>query len=179
MGSFYFRLWLLWAVRVSVESLLFGAVMALFVVGVIYVKKGMPTLDSEVMGALGDIFRFWFSLAWSVALLLSLFHSLKYLFNRCVGGYKLQLLTCDAKEEIEPVGYGDLVRVWRRWLMLLIWSSAVFIMIIALVMRFVFGVTELFSWLNIYVLYGIVLLGGYVTLVLLMARCKKTRIVGC
>ena len=179
MRSFYFRLWLVWALRVTLESLIFGALMAFLIVVVIYIKKGMPTLETEVLKALEDIFLFWFSLAWSVALLLSLFRSLKYLFNRCLGGYKLQLLSCDTKEEIDPVGYGDLVRVWRRWLMLLIWSSAVFIMMIALFMHFVFGMTELFSWLSIYVLYGIVMISGYTSLVLLMARCKKTRIVRC
>ena len=179
MRSFYFRLWLVWAVRVTLESLVFGAAMALLIAFAIYLKKGMPALDAEVGQALWHIFVFWFSLAWSAALLLSLFRSLKYLFNRCFGGYKLQLLSCDAKEEIEPVGYGDLVRVWRRWLMLLIWSSAVFIMMISLLMHFVFGFTELFSWLSIYVLYGIVMISGYTSLVLLMARCKKTRIVRC
>lgn len=179
MRSFYFQIWLRWAARVTLESLAFGMVMAGMIVLFIYLKKGTPSLDAEVLGALGDLFWFWFSLAWSMGLLLSLFRSLKYLFNRCIGGYKLQLLTCDAKEEIEPVGYGDLVRVWRRWLMLLIWSSAVLIMLLALVMRFVFGYTELFSWLSIYMLYGIILLSGYVSLVLLMTRCKKTRIVRC
>lgn len=179
MRSFYFRLWLAWALRVTLESLAFGVVMAGMIVLFIYTKKGLPALDAEVGRALGDLFLFWFSLSWSVALLLSLFRSLKYIFNRCFGSYKLQLLTCDKQEEIEPVGYGDLLRVWRRWLMLLIWSSAVFIMLLALVMRFLFGYNELFSWLNIYVLYGIILVSGYTSLVLLMARCKKTRIGRC
>jgi len=179
MRSFYFHIWLRWAARVTLESLAFGMGMAGGIVFFIYIKKGMPSFDAKVVGALGDLFWFWFPLSWSVALLLSLFRSLKYIFNRCIGGYKLQLLTCDAKEEIDPVGYGDLVRVWRRWLMLLIWSGAVLIMLLALVMRFVFGESELFSWLSIYVLYGIILVSGYASLVLLMARCKKTRIVRC
>lgn len=179
MRSFYFRLWLAWVVRVTAESLAFGMFIAMLIVGFIYFKKGMPQPSKEVVAALLELFFFWFSLAWSMALLLSLFRSLKYLFNRCYGGFKLQLLTCDMQEEIEPVGYGDLVRVWRRWLMLLIWSSAVLILLLALVMRFVFGFSGLFSWLNIYVLYGVILAGGYVSLILLMARCKKTRIVRC
>lgn len=179
MRSFYFRLWLKWALRVTVESVAFGAVMAGFIVLFIYLKKGMPPLDTEVGNALSDLFRFWFGLAWSVALLLSLFRSIKYIFNRCENGYKLQLLSCETQEEIVPVGYGDLVRVWRRWLMLLIWSSAVLIMLLTLVMRFVFGIDTLFSWLNIYALYAIILLGGYISLVLLMARCKKIRTVRC
>jgi len=179
MRSFYFELWLRWMLRVTFESIGFGVLMAGMIVLFIYLKKGMPSLDEQVVKALGDLFLFWFSLAWSVALLLSLFRSLKYLFNRCTSGYKLQLLTCNSKEEINPVVYGDLVRVWRRWLILLIWSSAVVIMLLALIMRFVFGYEELFSWLSIYLLYGIILLSGYASLVLLMARCKKIRIVRC
>ena len=179
MRNFYFRLWLRWAFQVTVESFAFGAVMAGFIVFVIYLKKDMPSIDTEVSKALLQLFWFWFALSWSVALLLSLFHSLKSLFNHCVNGHKLQLLTCDKQEEIEPVSYGDLIRVWRRWLMLLIWSSAVLIMLIALIMRFGFEIDELFSWLDIYVLYGIVLLSGYISLIVLMARCEKIRIVRC
>ena len=179
MRRFYFHLWLRWALRVTLESLAFGAVMAGMIVFFIYLKKDMPSIDTEVSKALLQLFWFWFALSWSVALLLSLFRSVKSLFNHCISGHKLQLLTCDKQEEIEPVGYGDLVRVWRRWLMLLIWSSAVLIMLMALIMRFAFGVGTLFSWLDIYILYGIVLLSGYISLIVLMARCEKIRIVRC
>lgn len=179
MRSFYFRLWFGWVVRVSLESLAFGAVMAFVIVLTIYVNKGMPLLKKEVLEALWDIFIFWFPVTWSAALLLSLFRSLKYLFNRCKGDYRLQLLACDEKEEIDPVGYGDMKRVWRRWLMLLIWSDAILILLLALVMRFFFGVEQLFSWLNIYMLYGTILLGGYISLPIWIAHCKKTRIVRC
>ncbi len=179
MRSFYFRLWSRWAMRVTLESLAFAIAISGMILLFIYLKKGMPPLEKDILDALVKIFWFWFSLSWSMALLLSLFRSLKYLFDHCMEGYKLQLLTCDKQEEISPVGYGDLVRVWRRWLMLLIWSSAVLILFSTLVMRFVFGFEELFSWLNIYVLYGIILIGGYASLILLTARCKKIRIVQC
>lgn len=129
------------------------------------------------------MFSFWFVLFWSMALLVSLFLALKYIFNTCYGGYKIELFSCieDGEQELlEFIGYGDTVKVWRKWFMLLIWIVAAE-MIIALTFIYLFSSSSssLFSWFNIYILYGFILLGGYFSFMILTMKCKRIRLKKC
>ena len=121
MRAFYFFLWLRWVVRVSLCSFILALVSSLFLTFYIYFKQGLPSLSTDVFIALFDIVKFWFPLTWSITLLIALFRSLKYIFNVEVKGYTLKLLDCSSPEEIEVIGYGDLVKVWRKWFMVMIW----------------------------------------------------------
>ncbi|MBT5933857.1 hypothetical protein [Sulfurimonas sp.] len=182
MSKFYFFIWLRWALFVSFSSIFFASIFSAIVSLYLYVKQGLPSLNTELISALFEIFSFWFVLLWSITLLLSLFLSLKYIFNICYGEYKIELLSClknDKQELIEFIGYGDLVKVWRKWFMLLIWIVASEI-IIALALVYLFSSSvSLFSWFNTYILYGFILLAGYFSFMILTMKCKRIRLTKC
>jgi hypothetical protein len=146
------------------------------------VSQGVQTLNQEVYSALFDIFKFWFGVLWNFTILIALFRSLKYIFNSCYSGYKLILHTCQNKnnaEVIEYVGYGDLFKVWRRWLMLIIWLVGVQ-MILALIFTMLFtSFDAIFDWFNTFVLYAFILIAGYLSFILLSVRCKLVKVKKC
>lgn len=179
MSKFYFLLWLRWAVRVTVCSVVMASILAFCLTVFLYIKQGTSSLTPEILQALGEIFLFWFPLVWSITLLIALFRSLKYIFNNCNNGYELKLLECNKQDVIEVIGYGDLVKVWRRWFMLLIWLSGVQ-MLIALGITYVFGTYDsVFDWFNIYILFVFILISGYISFILLSGRCKKVKVLKC
>ncbi len=170
MKKFYFTLWLFWAFRVLISSIASAAVLSLIITAILYVKQGIAPLEKEVLKALFELFKFWFLMTLNFTVLLALFRSVKYIFNRCFAGYSFKLLSCPNKKEyVEVIGYGDLVKFWRKWFMLLIWLTAAFMII-----DFV-----LFDYYNIYVLYGAILLSGYFSFIFIGVRCKQVRIVKC
>lgn len=182
MSKFYLLLWLKWAIRLTLSSILGAVVFSLLVTLAMYSFKDMPPLDDAVLAALFDIASFWFSILWSLTLLLFLFRGMKYIFNDCMNGYTMKLLTCQKEEKnelIEVVGYGDLVKVWRKWLMLLIWLVGAQ-MVVALVLTSLFSnFSGVFDWFNIYLLYGFILFAGYFSFMILSVRCKRVKIVKC
>ncbi|MEN8304202.1 MAG: hypothetical protein ABFQ64_09035 [Campylobacterota bacterium] len=182
MSRFYFSLWLRWATRLTLCSIAFASILSIFVTIFIYISQGMPTHSSEVYAALAQVFVFWFVVLWNFTLLIALFRSLKYIFNSCHSGYKLQLLSCSKEGEsevIDFIGYGDLLKVWRKWFMLIIWLVGAQ-MIFALILTKLFSSYDsIFEWFNIYILYAFILVGGYFSFILLISRCKKVKIVKC
>lgn len=179
MTQFYFQLWFAWALRVTLSSVLLAAIFALLITFGLYIKQGVPAFDARTMQALVQIFLFWFPLVWSITLLLSLFRSLKYIFNKCLGGYTLKLLECNKVDVIEVIGYGDLVKVWRRWFMLMIWLSATQ-MVFSLGVSYLLGWSDsVFQWFSIYVLFVFILISGYISFILLGGRCKKVKLIQC
>lgn len=179
MSRFYFFLWLRWLFRVSLCSVLLASNVAAFITLFIYISQGMPPLNAEVASALLAIAKFWFPLSWSLALLLALFRSVKYLFNTCTAGYMLKLQECQTQEFIAVIGYGDLVKVWRKWFMLLIWIVAAQ-MIFALAFTYLFSdYSGVFAWFDIYWLFAFVLIAGYFAIVLLANRCTRVKIKQC
>ena len=182
MSRFYIKLWFFWAIRVTIESLLFGALLAGVATLVVYLTWGDAPLDEEVLKALLNLFKFWFIILWNLSLLVALFRSVKGIFNHCHSGYKMELLSCpknSQSEVLQVVGYGDLVKVWRKWFLLLIWLVASE-MVIALAFTLLFtSYNGLFEWFNIYVLYSFILIGGYFSFMVLGSRCKQVRIRKC
>ncbi|WP_373036650.1 hypothetical protein [Sulfurimonas sp.] len=179
MSKFYFLLWLRWSLRVTLCSTVFASVLAAFVTLYIYISQGMPTFGSEVVKALVDVFIFWFPIFWSFTLLLALFRSLKYIFNTCISGYELKLYTCDLKELIDNIGYGDLVKVWRKWFMLIIWLVGS-LMVLSLAYTYIFtSYNGVFEWFDIYWLFGFILISGYFSFIMMSARCKRVKVAKC
>ncbi len=182
MSKFYFSLWLQWVFRLTLCSIAFASILSLFVTIFIYIAQGMPTYSSEVYSALVQVFTFWFVILWNFTLLIALFRSLKYVFNSCHSGYKLQLLSClkeTKREVLDCIGYGDLLKVWRKWFMLMIWLVGAQ-MIFALIFTKLFTSYDgIFEWFNIYILYTFVLVAGYFSFILLGSRCKRVEIVKC
>ncbi|MEA3371177.1 MAG: hypothetical protein U9Q40_07540 [Campylobacterota bacterium] len=155
-----------------------------FVTLFLYVSRGMQELSSEVFVALTQIFLFWFALIWSLTLLVALFRSLKYIFNSCYDGYRLELLSCPSEnsgesEVIKTIGYGDLVKVFRRWLMLIIWLVGAQMIVAVAFTKLLSFESAIFEWFNIYILYLFVLVAGYFSLMLLGSRCKKVKVTKC
>lgn len=179
MNSFFLFLWLKWAFRLTLSSLLLAIIISIIISLFIYIKQGTPALNEEVLQALQDITFFWFPIIWSMTLLLTLFRGLKYIFNNCIHNYKLELLTCKLDETIEVIGYGDLIKVWRKWFMLMIWLVAGHMIIALALSRFVGEYESVFSWFDIYYLFAFVLSSGYFSFLLLANRCKRVKIVKC
>jgi hypothetical protein len=183
VSKFYLLLWLRWAFYVTLLSTVLAVAIAAFTTVVIYYRQGGVALTSEVYHALIDIFRFWFGLVWSLTLLAALFLSLKSLFNHCFAHFKLVLLSCPneskQREQIAEVGYGDLIKVWRKWFMLLIWLVGAQMIVAVVLMKLLSDSQTLFSWFNIYILYMFVLIGGYFSFIILSAKCKKVKVVKC
>lgn len=179
MAKFYIFIWLQWALRVSLCSLTLAFIGSFLITLFLYFSQGAATLNRDVLMALKDIGFFWFPVVWSLTLLIALFRSIKYIFNTCVSGYKLKLLTCDTKEELDEIGYGDLVKVWRKWFMLIIWLVGAQ-MIIALAFTKLFtSYSGVFDWFSISWLFGFVLIAGYFSFILLSNRCKRVKVSKC
>ena len=179
MSKFYLFLWLHWVARVTVCSVVLACGISASLVLFIYFNHNMPSLNAEILKALFDLFKFWFPVAWSLTLLIALFRSLKFIFNTSYFGYELKLMGCKSYDILDVVGYGDLVKVWRKWFMLLIWLVGS-IMVLALVITYLFSsYIGLFEWFNIYWLFGFILIAGYFSFVLLGMRCKKVKVVKC
>lgn len=179
MSRFYITLWFRWAARLTICSLLFALLFSFFATLFIYFLRGMPELSRDVSLALFKIFKFWFPVFWSLGILLALFRGLKYIFNSCINGFELKLLTCDGSETIESIGYGDLIKVWRKWFMLLIWFVGSFTILAAIFTNLFTSCSGLFEWFDIYWLYGFILFGGYISFIIMSTRCKKVKIVTC
>ena len=179
MKKFYISLWLKWAFRITVCSVLLATLLSSIMTLYLYVSQGMPSFDAKVISALIDIFNFWYPIFWSLTLLYALFRALKYIFNNCLNRYELKLLSCDSKEVIENIGYGDLVKVWRKWFMLIIWLVGAQ-MILAITFTYLFtSYSGVFEWFDIYFLFVEILIAGYFSFVLLGGRCKQIKVSKC
>ena len=164
--------------RVTLCSVALGAFVALVVTLFTYAQQSAK-IDINILKALLDIYWFWFVLSWSGTLLIALFRSLKYLFNVCLDGYQLRLLSCDTNELVYPIGYGDLLKVWRKWFMLLIWIVASLMIASLGITYLVSDYTSVFEWFNIFWLFSFVLLAGYFSLILMIAKCKRVELIKC
>ena len=72
-----------------------------------------------------------------------------------------------------------MVRVWRKWFMLIIWMSAAQ-MVLALAFTYMFSDYEsVFEWFNITWLFAFILLAGYGSFGILANRCKRVKIKQC
>jgi hypothetical protein len=182
MNRFYLYLWFFWLVRVFFLTLFLAAFLAALITFFLYIKGGMAVVDDAVMQALFAIWYFWFGIFTNLTLLFALFWSVKHLFNNCYANYMLKLKQCEAfkQENVykENILYRDLIKVWRKWLMLLIWLVGA-----ELIFIFVFNAlvssAPMFSWFSIYTLYLLIAIGAYFSFVLLASRCHCVKVVRC
>ena len=182
MSRFYFLLWLSWSVRVILCTLFVASLLSGVATLIIYIKQGMLPLDDAVRVALYDIWHFWFVISVNIALLFALFRSVKYLFNHCYAGYMLKLKVCERAQEeefIEDIAYGDLVKVWRKLFLLLIWLVAALMIFAVIITYSLSNHTSLFDWFNIYILYAFIAISGYLSFIFLSSRCKAVKVVKC
>ena len=179
MHRFYLFLWLKWAAYVTLYSLISASILSALMTLFIYIYRGFPALDSEMYGALFLIAKFLFPLFWSLTLLLALFRSLKIIFNFCISGHQMKLLSCKDTEYLEAIGYGDVLPVWRKWFLLLIWLASAQMILALAFTYFLSDFGGVFEWFDIYWLFGFVLFGGYFSFMVLASRCKRVKIKQC
>jgi hypothetical protein len=173
-----FFIWLRWAIWVTLFSTAMAAVFSFAIVLYMYISKGALPLSSEVRDALVAIGSFWFAILWSITLPLSTFFGMKQLFKGCYDAKRLQLFTCK-KEPIDKVGYEDLIKVWRKWLFLMIWGVAAQLLFMTGIEYLLSDGGELMGWFNVYVLYVLVMSASLVTLFVLLSRCKLVELKRC
>lgn len=178
MRRFWLGLWAYWAMWSTLFSVLSALIIAFAITLGLYLLKGAPALDGTVWSALFEIARFWFALLWSFTLLLALFLVVRRLFYRCIDHRRLMLHACDGSEVMMKAGTGDVIKVWRKWLMAMIWATAAEI-IIVIAMRHLAGFGDLLSWFSVYWLYLFVLIAGLITLPLMQARCRLVKVGRC
>lgn len=178
MRKFWFGLWSYWAVWLTLFSTVTGALLALVATLLTYLATGGAPLNAEIWVALGDLFLFWFGIGWSMALLLGLLLVVKRIFYRCIDHYQLHFVQCPSQTEIRDLQVGDTVKLWRKWLLALIWVVAVQ-MILVIAVEYLFGAEALLGWFSIYWLYVMLMIAGAVTLPLMGARCKSVRVKRC
>ncbi len=178
MRSFWLGMWWRWALWVTLFSILVALITDIALTFGIYLLKGVPPLNATVFEALLEIGRFWFGILWSITLLLALFLSVKRLFNRCIAGRQMHLFTCKDHERINPVLMGDVVVLWRRWMILLIWVVTVETLAVSGV-GYLWGIEGFWSWFDIYWLYAFLVIASALTLPLLPSRCKRIEVVSC
>jgi len=178
MYKFYLLVWLKWVFRLTFCSVILATFFSSLISLYIYIFQGMVTLDEKVFFALFDVFRFWFPITWSITLLISLFRSLKYIFNSCSNGFELKLKSCN-NEFIDFIGYGDLVKVWRKYFMLLIWIIAVEMILALVITNTISSYNSIFEWFDIYILYIFVLVASYFSFIILSSKCKHIKVVKC
>ncbi|MBN2815511.1 MAG: hypothetical protein JXQ67_02425 [Campylobacterales bacterium] len=145
-----------------------------------YFSQGAIGLEFDVYVALGEVFLFWFALLVNFILPIALFFSVKVLFNNCVEGTSLKLLACVKEENyIESIGYGNLIKVWRKWLLLIVWGSATFVLASFIIHYLLSGFSVSFSFFSIYLLYFFIALSGFFAIVFLASFCKQVRLKRC
>lgn len=153
--------------------------LALLITGGIYLGKGAVPLNAEVWLALRDLFWFWFALSWSISLLIGLLLVVKRLFYRCIDHKRLVFVLCPSQEEIRDLRVEDTIKLWRKWLISIIWAVAAQVVIV-IAIEYLMGRGEsVLSWFSIYWLYLFVLIAGAITLPMMDARCKMVKVKQC
>jgi hypothetical protein len=182
MLKFYTLLWLFWALRMIFVSLLIGALLSILITSFLYLREGSPALSTQILSAVFDIFYFWFLLLLNLAIPIALLINTKYIFNSCINNISLKLISC-AKEEqgefISEVGFADILTVWRKMLFLIVWISAIFVLVSFLYFYLFSTADSFFEWLGVFYIYGFILLGGFFALILLTNRSKNVNLHSC
>lgn len=179
MQKFFFSLWLYWAFLLTLLSIVWGLLLSGCVTVGVYLYKGAPEPDSEITAALYDIGVFWFGILWSAALPVTLLAVTKRLFNRCFYGFRMVLYSCDGSEQLDEVRLEDCLKLWRKWLFVIIWAVAAQVLVAAAAVSLLGSGGALLSWFNIYWLYLFVLLAGGITLRAMASRCKRVKVAPC
>ena len=179
MRNFWLRLWSYWALWITLFSVVSGLLIAIAVTVLIYFYKGSAGLNSDVLGALADVVRFWFAPAWSIGLVVGMLLSLKRLFYRCTGGQQLLLYSCDGSELIRPVHVEDTLKLWRKWLFVTVWIIALAVLAGAGIAYLSVGEESMMAWFSIYWLYLFFLLSALITLPMMAKRCKMVKVGAC
>ncbi len=172
---FFFKLYLLWFLWVSIYTLVCASVISLVFTLFSYFYTGAIRIDHESMSALKEIFAFSFPFSFSLSFILMLLLVFKALIGKNIEGFKLHLYDCEGKR-IDKVLLSDILPIWRKWLFSTVWTIALFWVIFIAVWRLITGELPPISSFNGLSLYLLVITFGGAVFVLGMKFCKKIRI---
>lgn len=172
---FYLKLYLFWAVWVSIRTLLYAAVLSLAIAGAMYALKGFAPLEKATLLALGEIVLFSFPVAFSLSFIVVLLLVFRALFSQTIDGFRFELYSC-AGEKIEKPLLSDVTGTWRKWLFITIWAILIFLVLFLGVSSLVLGSFPPLSWLNGWSLYLLVMTLGGAVFVFVVHKCTKIKI---
>jgi hypothetical protein len=172
---FYLKLYLFWAVWVSIRALLYAAVLSFATAAAVYAVKGFAPLEKSTFLALQEIIFFSFPVAFSLSFIVVLLLVFRALFSQKIEGFRFELYSC-AGEKIEKPLLSDVTGTWRKWLFVTIWAILIFMVLVLGVSTLLFGSFPPLSWLNGWSLYLLVMTLGGAVFVFVVHKCTKIKI---
>lgn len=174
--KFYLKLYLFWAVWVSMRAVLYAFFLSLLVVLAVYGLKGFAPLNEATFTALTEILYFSFPIAFSLSLILSLLLVFKALFLQTIDAFRFELYNCEG-EKIEKPLLSDITAIWRKWLFITIWVILLFLVLFLGISKLIFGTFPPLEWFNGWSLYLLVMTLGGAVFVFVVSKSKKLKIV--
>jgi len=173
--KFYLKLYVFWALWVTLRSLLYALLLSLFLALVIYISKGLPSLNMETFLALKEIVLFSFPISFSLSFILMLLLVFKAIFSTKVDGFFLRLYDCKDEPLVDP-SLSDVMMIWRKWLFVTVWAILIFLVLFLGLWKLISGAFPPLSWFNAASLYTLIMILGGTVFVMGIKRCKKIRI---
>ncbi len=172
--NLYLKLYLFWAIWVSLRSVFFALILSIFSALSIYISKGFPSFSVETLLALKEIAIFSFPISFSLSFILMLLLVFKALFSKNIDGVIFKLYDC--KDEIisKPL-LSDVVIIWRKWLFVTVWTILIFMVLCLGLFKLISGDFPPLSWFNGISLYILIMLLGGAVFVTGIKSCKKIR----
>ena len=172
---FYIKLYLFWALWVSITSFFFATILSILSALIVYISKGFPLLTMESLLALKEIAFFSFPISFSLSFILMLLLVFKKVFTQKIDGFFLKLYDCK-DENIERPLLSDVTMLWRKWLFVTVWTILIFLVLFLGLWKLLSGEFPPLSWLNGTNLYLLIMVLGGLVFVVGMTNCKKVRI---
>jgi len=173
--TFYLKLYLFWALWVSLRSFFYALVLSIFLAIIVYGSKGFPPLTTESLFALKKIVMFSFPISFSLSFILMLLMVFREMFFKKIEGLSLKLYDCEDKRIIKPL-LSDVVMIWRKWLFVTVWTILIFFVLFLGLWKLFSGDFPPLSWFNAMSLYMLIMSLGGMVFIMGIKSCKKIRI---
>lgn len=166
-NSFWWKFRLAWISYIVVFSVGVSTFLTAIITAGIFFTSNTVTFDKEVYAVVKEIASFWFYITYAFAFLLAFIFSFKAMFNRKLFGHKLLYLDCERKDALNPVILLDVIPLWRKFLVWIVWILATLALVLLLWLH---QSAEIFSGVNLFIL--IMFLGVLIIKPLLLSSVK-------
>ncbi len=173
--TFYLKLYLFWAVWVSIRALLYACVLSLVATAAVYAFKGFAPLHKATFLALQEIVLFSFPIAFSMSFIVALLLVFRALFLQKIDAFRFELYSCSGEKIQKPL-LSDITAIWRKWLFVTLWTILIFMVLFLGISKLLFGSFPPLSWLNGWSLYLLVMTLGGAVFVFIVHKCTKIKI---
>lgn len=167
-----------WIIAFGVIALTSAVGFATSVSVIIYLYKGIPSLNPETWNALGTIWKFWLWVGYGVGMISGVVISLRRVLYRCIEGNEVVLLNCKGEE----VGYFEwkpYFKFWRQWFFALIWLNAAQAIILMAIHKLIFGGELWFGWFSGVGMGIMMSVSGALAVVITIRRSSRVRVRLC